>query len=1554
MNIGYHSKLVGVVNDDRYGRGVEHVGLRRKKIGDLAKKAIELRALEAAKEDLEKLDKENKEIEREAALWAGKAAQLEANIDGALRHRKLSVEEKAAALARYAEQDKVRLAVKLELVEEQLAAIKAERDEKRDTGIDDIKKLLTTATSDNGKIKALKDQHIKNVALLASASQKVKDLSSKIEALEAQHSKITTTLATVSKSSDKKGSVIDELKAKCATALEELADARRAAKDEKTARMEEESTAKGLQKEIEAIKASREQAMEELADARKATEDEKMACMIQASAVERLGKEIDNLKVGHDQAIKEEKTARTIQASTAEALRKEVEGLKVRYNQAIANLTAARKATEEVKTTRRNYELTALSLEGEVKGLRGDLVTARENFSSELQKAGSTYTTSLIEAHRDNEKKLQTTITEAGTKYQALEKAMAELKSGHAITITDTRQKLLDDHAAELEGLKKDYDEKIQDATGKHTATVARVQEKLLSEHKKAIEGLKSEYKGKLAAVENDLKTARRELNSQHVDIRKTAEEKANREFMKICEGLKAGREDTTKALSDAVAQKELLETECSSLRDKDSAARDREVEASRTITDLQAKLHHHEATNATLSAELAEAKGMAEGLKATASEVAAEREKDILRIEGLETAVAEHKEVQASLQAEMAEKDKRAQELKDAVAEGEALGVGLREELAEKDKLVQELKEAAAEGEALGLSLREELAEKDKYAHELEGAVAEHQETGSRLQAEVAEKDKRVQKLEAAAILNDKASLSLQSKLTETQDHIAVLERAAVEHQKAVSRLEEHETTITSLEASIAEYQTLLAEIQEQVEQSADDVSVQIKGLKEELSRHRLEKKHFAVDIEAVKGERDSLQKQVGRMKTEIEELKSQRDKETEEQLAREHGEAELTTVNDDLQRCLDETEDDRQDLDARITTMAKQLKEEVAENERIRLDLATANRRIIELENPRPAKSVTASSVSFEGVDQSSPVPQSSTGSRVMLDIPNRGRSFDDSSVEIQAKDKRMRPYKSPSGSSDSMDPIERARMQAMTFSRAGLARSNRPPAWRTAPNLRAPRRPLDPNAAPWVPQPASAPVPFGFPGQMQMPMPPWVPPPWAMMPPPPWGFLPPPPPPMAYMPAPGMPGMPQGPVLESAPVQAGDDAVVPTVVPRKEVGGSEAVVPAVVSREEVGGSETAVSREAGGSEVIVSRIGTGGDSEAVVSREEARGDSEALIDNQSRSIRAEVVEAGSISYAEAFESGPIRTKAVESGPVPRAESSSIPHAEVSSVARSEAIRLGSIPRAEAIDAILPGSAVIEQSALISEGVNEAIHTARPPDIPVRHSSMALSSIISPFNSGAAHHVDIPTRSSSMAPERLDSRARQPGSMALSLSTTSFETSRGLVTPSPYRFQATSGSSLSFGSSSLTTPSPAMPAGISVRSSRGMLNPVDFISSGMLRTGEVVTNVHTETIEVVTAKIREWKGERGIDPDTPGDAWALPHSRRVMCIYLKLHTTANEALNLPADKNPSFACPYCVESRNPCMWTVRGSAIRVLPLPPSARSFAATPQTKGYYIRE
>lgn len=56
MNIGYHKKLVGVVNDDRYGRGVKHVGRRRKTIVELAERAESMRCLEEAKEDLAAAD----------------------------------------------------------------------------------------------------------------------------------------------------------------------------------------------------------------------------------------------------------------------------------------------------------------------------------------------------------------------------------------------------------------------------------------------------------------------------------------------------------------------------------------------------------------------------------------------------------------------------------------------------------------------------------------------------------------------------------------------------------------------------------------------------------------------------------------------------------------------------------------------------------------------------------------------------------------------------------------------------------------------------------------------------------------------------------------------------------------------------------------------------------------------------------------------------------------------------------------------------------------------------------------------------------------------------------------------------------------------------------------------------------------------------------------------------------------------------------------------------------------------------------------------------------
>lgn len=56
MNIGYHKKLVGLVNDDRYGRGVEHVGRRRKTIVELAERAESMRCLKEAKEDLAAAD----------------------------------------------------------------------------------------------------------------------------------------------------------------------------------------------------------------------------------------------------------------------------------------------------------------------------------------------------------------------------------------------------------------------------------------------------------------------------------------------------------------------------------------------------------------------------------------------------------------------------------------------------------------------------------------------------------------------------------------------------------------------------------------------------------------------------------------------------------------------------------------------------------------------------------------------------------------------------------------------------------------------------------------------------------------------------------------------------------------------------------------------------------------------------------------------------------------------------------------------------------------------------------------------------------------------------------------------------------------------------------------------------------------------------------------------------------------------------------------------------------------------------------------------------------
>jgi hypothetical protein len=284
-------------------------------------------------------------------------------------------------------------------------------------------------------------------------------------------------------------------------------------------------------------------------------------------------------------------------------------------------------------------------------------------------------------------------------------------------------------------------------------------------------------------------------------------------------------------------------------------------------------------------------------------------------------------------------------------------------------------------------------------------------------------------------------------------------------------------------------------------------------------VSRYNLERQRFDIDIKAVKGERDTLQRQVNRLKSVRKEADGllQQVGALQDTIKTLEGKLlDLTTANDDL------GEDLRKQLKESQSQVAH-LEEQAAGYENVCLELAAANRRIAELEQKRRPKTSTISSLSFEGVDHSSlaatfprhrhlsrrdrpstpssrdyEAQSSSAGSIAMVDAADNnssagskvtpdaqddhGRLLDDSSMEIQGKEKVFKEYRSPQ---------ERARMQAFTFSRAALTKSRLPP-WRVAVlKLRAPAaKPLNPNAAPWAPVP---PAPYGFPPMMP---PPWLP--------------------------------------------------------------------------------------------------------------------------------------------------------------------------------------------------------------------------------------------------------------------------------------------------------------------------------------------------------------------------------------------------------------------------------------------------------------------------
>jgi uncharacterized coiled-coil DUF342 family protein len=121
--------------------------MSRKTIVELAQRSEDMRCLEEAKEDLDKIKQENDRYKEEAVEWGEWADELETNVKKILANRAAYKGAKAAAITWYKAADKICLAVRLDIAKEELAKAAIERQEGggSDEAMKTLKGLFETA-----------------------------------------------------------------------------------------------------------------------------------------------------------------------------------------------------------------------------------------------------------------------------------------------------------------------------------------------------------------------------------------------------------------------------------------------------------------------------------------------------------------------------------------------------------------------------------------------------------------------------------------------------------------------------------------------------------------------------------------------------------------------------------------------------------------------------------------------------------------------------------------------------------------------------------------------------------------------------------------------------------------------------------------------------------------------------------------------------------------------------------------------------------------------------------------------------------------------------------------------------------------------------------------------------------------------------------------------------------------------------------------------------------------------------------------------------------------
>ncbi|OBT79275.1 hypothetical protein VF21_01961 [Pseudogymnoascus sp. 05NY08] len=1520
MNIGYHKKLVGLVNDDRYGRGVEHIGRRRKTIVELANRAQSMRCLEEAKEDIHKLEKENEKFEDEATEWEDRADELETAIDKIIADRGLHEGAKEDAIAKYQVADKVRPGLELEFMREELAKAIERQEAGRAEGVmKTLKDLFKTArehqdTDLSSVVRALSDnlsstrKAIGNDTESAVKSATTTLSDNFLKAVKPHTKEIITRLITDEESI--------ELREKLKTANADITQLEKQLLDARIART-------GLGKDITRLQNQLIQANDEHAQKENAMKDELERRMQEV----RSKKEEDIVAAGLKFAdmLKDATTA-----ARKESDEKGQSSLRDAESRYVEKLEEARAAL-----TKEHSEAIEI---------------VKSEFSIKAKDGRQEQTASLARVKADYDMRMK----DAEAKHAA---ALAEAKTGHIVKEKDSERK----HAIALQRARGDFSLQAKEVDMKHIATVEDAER----DYARALEAAKADHSDTLKKAEGHYTAALLEVDSNHAAALSEVEVKltgATRRVLELEAAIKKQEDELARANTTAARAVQLGENAAN--HEKEITKLREELTVANATATRVPKLETAAMEQNKLEVAVAEQGMVATTLQAKLSEATqslGENERIAIRIQELETDVIGYttriEEVQstsAALGKELEQKDAELAQEHTKLVEHEVVTAALSKQAVElNDQVSQykaEKKRFKVDIDAVKRDRQDAEKQVNRLKNELKVAREKNVACDTTCQTITTERDElqqRAKTLEGDLLTAVAANDDLRREVDEIDEerkdldtHIMGMAGKA-DFEEIETERDELRTKLESLQDSVEESQRRTSELERQVE-AHENVRLNLATANRRVAE--LEKGYSAKASTMSSLSFEGADRSSPAAKFPQHGHLSHRDRSSTP--SSRGYEAQSSTGS----KAMPDAPDDQSSAGSNVTpedrgrslydsSMEIQGKEKVlteyrSPQERARVQAfgfsrATLSKsrlppwRVAALKLRAPAtKPLNPNAAPWAPMPPAAPygfpmmpapwLPPAAWGvvppwAMPMLTAPTVPAPVavgtqESSSVTIPPPAARQASTTAPT-SVDSLRQITSAESVTQPTQRMEVAPVIPPrQSSVTAPTSIDSFGQLGRESVALTDVPmrqVSAPVPsqiFGQPSRLSA----------SMLQPSatPFGGL-----------------NPSARVFSFPPEIPARQASLAAPTPSEGLNPSAQIFsfpPEIPARQS---SAAPTPSEGLNTSVQVFRSSSEFPARQASA---APAPSEALDPSASFSADFTARQPSVTTSSDGLHH-----------PSPTRQSPTAPLAQ----ARTYAASAGAFvvpPRASSlqIDRTEASRGTTESLARTRQLWGEA--TARNP---TADSSSTTQSTSFDNSRGAAGASTASSYRMSVSDLTTPTHSRASGSNASvrgqatpsNIPTTAYrQASAPVATPSvgwqtsttPYGQMGGSGYETSASSLSVhgQMSRPAMSASAATPSVEYQTNPtpahsfqdipanpIEFISTGQLRNGQVALSVHAETLEMVRVKIRQWKMERGLDPDALGNLWALPNSRRVMCVYLKLHIAANEMLNFPQDKNPA-----------------------------------------------